>query len=378
MDASIRPTRTNDGSTIVECVQDDKLTQSEFIVDKSEPVLVTGANGFIGSRVVNGLLERGFQNVRCFARPSKGSSRLGALARIESIGARIEIMTGNLLSPEDCVAATKNVRVIFHLAAGRGEKSFPDAFMNSVVTTRNLLDAATNDGVLKRFVNVSSFAVYSNRQKSHGTLLDESCPVEQSPALRGEAYCFAKVEQEQIVIEYGKHRGVPYVIVRPGQVYGPGNEGITGRVGIGTFGIFLHMGGSNTIPLTYVDNCADAIILAGLQSGADGQIFNVVDDNLPTSRKFLRLYKKNVGAFSSLYVPHAFSYLLCYLWEKYSSWSHEQLPPVFNRRRWHAYWKSTKYSNQKLKKYLDWTPRVPTEEGLRLYFECCRDRRTIA
>lgn len=250
--------------------------------------------------------------------------------------------------------------------------------MNSVVTTRNLLDAAASHGILKRFVNVSSFAVYSNRRKSRGTLLDESCPVEQSPALRGEAYCFAKVEQEQIVIEYGKQRSVPYVIVRPGQVYGPGNEGITGRVGIGTFGIFLHMGGSNTIPLTYVDNCADAIILAGLQSGVDGQIFNVVDDNLPTSRKFLRLYKKNVGAFSSLYVPHAFSYLLCYLWEKYSSWSHEQLPPVFNRRRWHAYWKSTNYSNQKLKNYLAWTPRVPTEEGLKLFFESCRSRRASA
>ena len=99
-------------------------------------------------------------------------------------------------------SAARNAKVIFHLAAGRGEKSFPDAFMNSVVTTRNLLDAAASNGCLKRFVNVSSFAVYSNQHKSHGTLLDESCPVEQSPALRGEAYCFAKVEQEQIVIEY--------------------------------------------------------------------------------------------------------------------------------------------------------------------------------
>jgi nucleoside-diphosphate-sugar epimerase len=290
----------------------------------------------------------------------------------------MEIITGNLLSQEDCAAATRNAKVIFHLAAGRGEKSFPDAFMNSVVTTRNLLVAAANGGVLKRFVNVSSFSVYSNQQKSRGKLLDESSPVEQSPALRGEAYCFAKVEQEQIVIELGKQLGVPYAIVRPGQVYGPGNEGITGRVGIGTFGIFLHMGGSNTIPLTFVDNCADAIILAGLKNGVDGQIFNVVDDNLPTSRKFLRLYKKNVGAFPSLYVPHAISYLLCFLWEKYSTWSREQLPPVFNRRRWHANWKSTRYCNEKLKKHLGWTPQVSTENGLKLFFESCRARRTSA
>ena len=352
--------------------------ESEYIITKRDPVLVTGANGFIGSRVVEVLLELGFQHVRCMARSSKGRSRLDALARINGVGSRIEIITGNLLSPQDCVSAAENAKVIFHLAAGRGEKSFPDAFANSVVTTRNLLEAAANGGCLERFVNISSFSVYSNQQKSHGILLDESCPVEQSPALRGEAYCFAKVEQEQVVIEYGKTRGIRYVIVRPGQVYGPGNEGITGRVGIGTFGIFLHLGGSNTLPLTYVDNCADAIILAGLKHGVDGQIFNVVDDDLPTSRKFLRLYKKNVATFPSLYVSHAVSYLLCYLWEKYSVWSQEQLPPAFNRRRWHSYWKNTSYSNEKLKKLLGWKPRVRTEDGLKLFFESCRARRASA
>ena len=289
--------------------------KSEYIIDKNDVVLVTGANGFIGSRVVDRLLELGFQHVRCFARSSKGGSRLEALAKAEGVGSRMEIITGNLLSAQDCVSAAKNAKVIFHLAAGRGEKSFPDAFMNSVVTTRNLLEAAANNGSLKRFVNVSSFSVYSNQHKNHGKLLDESCPVEQSPALRGEAYCFAKVEQEQIVIEYATKRGIAIRLCRPGQVYGPGNEGITGRVGIGTFGFFLHLGGSNPIPFTYVDNCADAIVLAGLKHGADGQVFNVVDDDLPTSRKFLRLYKKNVKRFRRCMFHTRSSYVLCYLWE---------------------------------------------------------------
>ena len=354
------------------------FVESDFIIHKNDPVLVTGAAGFIGVRVVEGLLERGFQQVLCFARSLKGRTRLEALAKVDGNASRMEVVTGNLLSPQDCASAAKDAKVIFHLAAGRGEKSFPDAFMNSVVTTRNLLDAAAANGCVKRFVNISSFSVYSNRRKSHGIVLDESCPVETSPALRGEAYCFAKVEQDQIVIEYGKTRDIPYAIVRPGQVYGPGNEGITGRVGIGTFGIFLHLGGSNTLPLTYVDNCADAIILVGLKPGADNQIFNVVDDDLPTSRGFLRLYKKNVGTFPSLYVSHAVSYALCYLWEKYSAWSQEQLPPTFNRRRWHSYWKSTSYSNEKLKKQLGWNPRVRTEDGLRLFFESCRARKASA
>lgn len=203
-------------------------------------------------------------------------------------------------------------------------------------------------------------------------MLDESCPVEKDAALRGEAYCFAKVKQDEIVKECCQHLGIPYVIVRPGYVYGPGNPPIPGRVGIGTFGIFLHLGGSNTIPLTYVDNCAEAIALIGLKRGIDGEVFNVVDDDLPTSRKFLRLYKKNVKGFRSLYVPHAVSYVLCYLWEKYSAWSEGQIVPAFNCKRWHAYWKKTHFSNAKLKLHVGWAPKVPMAEGLRRYFESCR------
>jgi len=240
------------------------------------------------------------------------------------------------------------------------------------VTTRNLLEASARHNCLKRFVNISSFSVYSNKKKPRPRVLDETCPVEEHSALRGEAYCFAKAEQDEIVAEYGKKQGIPYVIVRPGQVYGPGNEGITARVGIGTFGIFLHLGGSNPIPFTYVDNCVEAIALAGFKKGVDGETFNVVDDNLPSSRKFLRLYKKNVKNFKSLYVPHFLNYVLCYLWEKYSDWSEVQLPPAFNRRKWHAYWKKTAYSNEKLKMRVGWTPRIPTDEGLRRFFESCR------
>jgi nucleoside-diphosphate-sugar epimerase len=351
----------------------EPMNDSDFIIEKDALILITGATGFIGSRVIQHLLDLGFRNLRCFARPSSSESRVAALSSLRHSGVRVEVTRGNLLSQEDCVAATRDVKVIFHLAAGRGEKSFPDAFLNSAVTTRNLLGASAGHKCVKRFVNISSFSVYSNRRKSRSRLLDESCPLEEPAHLRGEAYCFAKVEQDRIVAEYGNKLGIPYVIVRPGQVYGPGNEGITGRVGIGTFGVFLHLGGSNTIPLTYVENCAEAIALAGLKKGIDGQVFNVVDDDLPSSRRFLRLYKRHVKSFPSLYVPHFLSYVLCSLWEKYTIWSEEQLPPAFNRRRWHAYWKKTRYGNEKLKSQVGWRPRVSTEEGLRRFFESCRN-----
>lgn len=355
-----------------------RSTQAEpWLFSPDDAILITGASGFIGTRLVRNLLDKGFCNLRCFTRVTSKASKLEALRDYPNDG-RIQVVRGNLLSKEDCDAATENVAVIFHLAAGRGEKSFPDAFMNSVVATRNLLEASVQHRCLRRFVNVSSFSVYSNRRKSQWRLLDESCTIEPEPALCGDAYSFAKIKQDEIVTEYCGRFGIPYVIVRPGYVIGPGNPGITGRVGIGTFGIFMHLGGSNKLPLTYVDNCADAIALAGLRGGIDGETFNIVDDNLPSSRQFLYLYKRNVRRFKSIYVPHFLSYTGCYLWEWYSMRSEGQLEPVFNRRLWHRYWKRTHYSNEKLKTKLGWTPRVPMAEGLRLYFESCAERKDVA
>src|SRR3989454_5423413 len=163
------------------------MERETLIIGPGDRILVTGATGFIGVRLVENLVDRGFRNVRCFARPSSAVARLEAIAARSEESTRIEVVRGNLLSREDCFAATKDVAVIFHLTAGTGEKSFPDAFMNSVLTTRNILDASLLHKCLRRFVNISSFTVYTNTQKLRWRLLDESCPVEQHPELRGEA-----------------------------------------------------------------------------------------------------------------------------------------------------------------------------------------------
>jgi nucleoside-diphosphate-sugar epimerase len=343
-----------------------------FIIDQDDIILVTGASGFVGPALIESLVQLGCCNLRCFTRPTSDLTVLEHTLEHLRGRAQVEIIQGNLLSREDCVGAMKNVAVVFHLATGRDGKSYPDAFMNAVVTTRNLLEASLLDRHLQRFVSVSSLAVYSN-VKHRGRILDEGCPVENQAELRGDAYSYAKVKQDQLVEEYGDQFGIPYVIVRPGYVLGPGKAAISSRVGIDTFGMFLHLGGSNKIPFTYIDNCAEAIALAGLKPGLEREVFNIVDDDLPSSRQFLRLYKKNVRKFYSLYIPHAVSYLLCSLWERYSNWSQGQLPLTFNRKHWHVYWKKTRYRNEKLKTRLGWVPRVSMTEALRSYFGACRD-----
>jgi nucleoside-diphosphate-sugar epimerase len=343
------------------------------LVSCDDRILVTGAAGFIGRRVVECLLEKGYRNVVCLSRQPGASLGLQRIIMRHASSAQVEVAAGNLLSPRDCLRITNGATLIYHLAAGRSDM-YADAFMNSVVTTRNLLDAALHHGCLRRFVNVSSFSVYSNRHKPNRRILDETCPIEQAAGDRGDPYMFGKVKQDEIVMKYGRERALPYVIVRPGYVYGEGHETISNRVGIGTFGLFLHLGGRNPIPLTYVDNCAEAIVLAGLTPAIDGEVFNVVDDDVPTSREFLRMYKRNVRRFPSLYVPHWASHFLCCLWEKYSAWSQGQLPPTFNSKGWHAFWKYTRYTNAKLKTRLGWSQRVPSSEGLSRYFQACRER----
>jgi nucleoside-diphosphate-sugar epimerase len=337
------------------------------VISPDDSILVTGSNGFIGAKVVQTLLEYGYRNIRCFIRPSSRLNRLeNILERLEA-GKKIELVSGDLLSPDDCGKACERVSIVYHLAAGI-EKSFAGAFMNSALATRNLLEAFLQFGQPKRFVNVSSFAVYSNLKLSRGALLDETCPLEDDPQKRFDAYGFGKLKQEELVKEYGVKYKLPYVIIRPGAVFGPGKRGLSGRVGIDTFGFFIHLGGSNSLPLTFVDNCAEAIVLAGLKPDVDGEVFNVVDDQLPTSRQFFRAYRKRVPLVS-VSAPYFFAYVMCLLWEKYSKWSRNQLPPAFNRRRCAAEWKGNRYSNQKLKNQLGWQPKVSMEHAMTIFLE---------
>ena len=338
-----------------------------WIAETSAPVLVTGAAGFVGSRVVASLLRLGFTRIVCGVRRSS-DRRLLQEAIAPEFADRCRIVEANLLSRDECRELAAGAEIVFHLVAGRG-KSFPHCFQGSVISTRNVLDAVLDRGGLRRFVNVSSLAVYSNFRLARGAVWDESCPLEDNLDERYDAYVYGKLKQDELVQEYHARHGLPHAIIRPGIVFGPGKKAIPGFVGIDTFGFFMHMGGNGLLPLTYVDNCADAIVLAGLVAGVEGEVFNVVDDDLPRSRAFLRAYKRNVKGFWSVPVPYPAGYALCAFWERYAKRSDGQLPPVFNRRDCAFAWKGNVYPNRKLKERLGWTCRVPMGEALSRYFE---------
>jgi len=331
------------------------------IITENDLILITGANGFIGSRVVENLLELGYRNLRCFIHQDTDPAPLEALAQKHD-DAAIEIFLGDLVTRRDCKKAVRNAAVILHLAAGFG-RSWALINRDTVIGTLNLLKAVAAGHQVRRFLCVSSFTVYETRKLKRGAVLDESCGIYTRPELKGEAYCTGKVRQEALVRQFGRENGIPYTLVRPGYVYGPGKREISGRIGITRGNTFFHLGGTNTIPLVYVENCADAIVLAGLTEGADGQVYNIVDDDAPSSAAFLDRYRKMVEPVKSVNVPRPVLYLVCALWGMASRLSFGRLPPTFNLNRWSDDWKGQRYSNEKMKKELGWEQRISFEEG---------------
>jgi len=120
--------------------------------------------------------------------------------------------------------AIKDSRLVYHLAAVMRDTVFESSHLNNVQTTINLLNGIFQHDSVRRFVNVSSFVVYSNMNLHRGALLDETCEREPDPVGRGDAYCNSKILQEDWVVNKCKQHGLSHVIVRPAIVYGPDHE----------------------------------------------------------------------------------------------------------------------------------------------------------
>jgi nucleoside-diphosphate-sugar epimerase len=243
-------------------------------------------------------------------------------------------------------------------------------FMDSVVASRNLLEAVVNELRPIRVVLVSSFGAMGVAELPRGAMVDENTPLEQHPGRR-DVYSHSKLRQEQLFWEYSAKYGFDLVVLRPGVIYGPGGGHFSNRVGLRLFGRFLHLGGNNPLPLTYVDNCAEAIVVAALTPGASGQVYNVVDDDLVTSKQYLALYKSRVAPVRSVPVPYPVLMWGSKMVERYSERSRGQLPAIFTPYKTKAMWGGNQFSNAKLKS-IGWRPLISTREGLERAFAAFR------
>jgi nucleoside-diphosphate-sugar epimerase len=326
-------------------------------------ILVTGAGGFLGKAIVERLLAHGQTNLRCMLRDTSKAAGLQEIAaRYPS--ARVDLIAVNLRNPAEIGPAIDGCELVIHAAAAL-KGSPAEMFMDSVVASRNLLDAVAElrrQGERLRVVLVSSFGAMGVSALGRGAMVDENTPMETHPEWR-DVYSHSKLRQEQLFWQYRDSFGFELVVLRPGVIYGPGGGHFSNRVGLSLFGRFLHLGGSNLLPLTYVENCAEAIVVAALYPGADGQIYNVVDDDLVSSRQYLRRYKKQVKPVRSVRVPYFALMWASSAVESYSRRSKGQLPAIFTPYKTRAMWGGNQFSNAKLKS-IGWEPLVSTKEGL--------------
>jgi nucleoside-diphosphate-sugar epimerase len=230
-------------------------------------VLVTGASGFIGGRVVERLALEGYDRVRALVHKWSRAARVAKFP--------IEIVAGDIMSREDAAAAMKGVTHVVHCAFG-------DAPEVIIEGTRNLLAAALDAGV-ERFVYVSTAEVYG--AKASGTI-DETTPTEHT----GRTYGDAKIDAERLCREYHE-RGLSTAIVRPAIVYGPFGRswtvGTAKRLLSGRWSEFEGYG-DGLCNAVYVDDLASAILLAAEQPAASGETFNVNGPEVVTWNEYFR------------------------------------------------------------------------------------------
>lgn len=243
-------------------------------------VLVTGATGFIGGRLVDYLVSHYKANVRALIR---NYGRAVRLARWP-----VELVPGDLMDPDSLRKAVAGCDIVFHCAFGTtGE----DEVRRSVTVdgTQNMLEASLAAKV-KRFVHISTIAVHG---PDPGPTVDENTPLLYSNNL----YADAKTDAEKLAFQYVQEKGLPVVILRPTIVYGPRSRAWTlGPVNNLKKGkLALIEDGSGIANHVFVDDVVQALLLAATRPEAVGEAFVISYGSGVTWKEFFGYYARMLG-----------------------------------------------------------------------------------
>ncbi len=249
-------------------------------------VVVTGAAGFLGSHVVDMLVERG-DEVRAMVLPAEDASRLRGLPGVE-------VVQGDLTDAESLKRAVQGVERVYNVAAKTGPWGLEEVYRAiNVQGLANLIHASLEAGV-KRIVHTSSITVYGHHL--HGIVTEEHpYHAEDNP------YSRTKIAGEKLIANLVKDHHAPVVIVRPGWIYGPRDNASFGRfVALVESGKgFLIGSGKNIVPVVYVRDVAQGLIKAG-EAGDEviGRAYTLADDRRVTQAEYLNTIA------DKLHVPH--------------------------------------------------------------------------
>ncbi len=254
-------------------------------VPQIKKIFLTGATGFIGSRVAEFLCLREGLEVRALVHNPGNASRL---ARLD-----VEMVQGDLGAKTNFLELLDGCDAVIHCAIGTAWEEPKKIFEVTVEGTRRLAKAALRAGV-QRFIHVSTMSVYGDDLHLTG-LLTEAHPVK--PA-KGSVYGESKAKAERVVKYYLK-QGLPVVIFRPARVFGPfSNIFITRPLQAIKEGGFEWLA-SPDVPcdMVYIDNVVEAFLCALFadEDRVRGEVFNIGDEDFTSWREFYAFFAERLG-----------------------------------------------------------------------------------
>jgi nucleoside-diphosphate-sugar epimerase len=322
-------------------------------------LLVTGAGGFLGRHVVAAAAARGHQ-VRAMVRPAarKSPSSWEGLRGIE-------VVRADLRDRRVDRALFDGIDVVIHLAASKSGDLY-EQLGGTVLATENLLGAMREAG-LSKIVLTSSFSVYEYLRRWSWGVLDESSPLAVVPEERDE-YCQTKLLQERLVREAAEGGGWRCVVLRPGVVFGRDNLW-SARIGMQAGRWWIRTGAFARLPLTYVENCAEAVVLAAEHDGAERLLtLNVVDDVTPSQRSYVRAPRRRMPVRPRVlpvpWLAMRGAARLAWLVDRILFGGTAKVPGILVPARLHARCKPLRYPNARIREALRWTPRFGWREGI--------------
>jgi 2-alkyl-3-oxoalkanoate reductase len=328
------------------------VKDSPQVATNQAKVLVTGATGFLGERLVKRLVNEGY-GVRALARKT---SNIEVLNRYG-----VETVWGDLGDKSSVVGAAKGIEILVHAAAGTSGTA-RDSEIATIDGTRNVLEACRINCV-KKLIYISSCSVYEVAGYAENQVVTEEAQIERFSQRRGR-YSAAKLQAEALVTEVLNRDGYSTVVLRPGTFYGPGAEVYTPMIGISlarrVFVIFGDGGGG--LPLVYVDNVVDSIIQCITNNTADNQVFNVVDRDPVTKKMYIEQIVKPIYPKAMvIYCPMSLLLLVAWIQEKLFAIIRKQ--PVHSLYRLRSSQNCVRYSTGKIKNMIGWQSHITFEQG---------------
>lgn len=327
----------------------DQIRAAQFQPLPPAKILITGATGFLGSALLRKLQAKGEGPIRVLVRKSNPA--------LEAAG--VQIVCGDLGDAAIVDHATQGVEFVYHVGAAM-KGSSEDFERGTVWGTQNVIDACRKFGI-RRLIHVSSLSVMDHAGRDHNDKVRETSAYEPRPGDRG-AYTQTKLKSEQLVLDAVKQYGLPAVVLRPGQIFGPGAEGISPSGAVGIAGRWLIVGsGNRTIPLIYVDDVADALVLAGERVGLEGSVIQLVDSTPVTQREFVDAVRRSRPQ-KAAFVPEWLMMFMATGVETLGKILKRGVP--LTRYRVKSIFPLANFDNTVAETKLGWKPAVGTREGL--------------